>query len=292
METDVLHLVKLDRAAKKALAASPGIADKLKDENLSVEQMPQEWFRVGEVHLHSRTEGDLVVIGTDGFLGVNIDPFWILRKNPTGYDLVLDTVALGVRILEAKTNGLRDIEAGAMIGVAYVGTNHFKFDGHGYQLAEQSSQLVDASLPANLWGYEAHKPWTQKPGQDPAPILAEAREWIWRQLKAQKRSQVKVSTHADDGSESTRQFVVDQSEMGEWRILVKEHRIVWDGDPPPGARRKVIQDNLSIAVKVQRIAPGAKDSETAKVFSDDDTVPASSYRLLFVDELGKEIAVL
>ena len=65
-------------------------------------------------------------------MGPNLGPFWVFRKTADGHSLVLSTLAAGLQILKSKTNGLRDIKAGALVGLkpSYV---TYKFDGHTYQ---------------------------------------------------------------------------------------------------------------------------------------------------------------
>lgn len=56
------HPVPLDESAKKALASEQSIADVPRDQKLSVESIPEDWFTTSEVHLSSPAEADLVVI--------------------------------------------------------------------------------------------------------------------------------------------------------------------------------------------------------------------------------------
>jgi hypothetical protein len=64
--------------------------------------------------------------------GANIVPFWIFRNTPQGHELALSVSALGLDVLNTKTNGYRDIRtttATASSGYAI----SFKFNGKKYQ---------------------------------------------------------------------------------------------------------------------------------------------------------------
>ncbi len=89
-------------------------------------------FEASQVHLSGPEEVGLLVKAKNACLfGANIGPFWIFRKTSQRYELLLSVSALGIEILPGKTNGFRDVSAGAMAGgkVVYV---LYKFDGHKY----------------------------------------------------------------------------------------------------------------------------------------------------------------
>src|ERR1700719_4759479 len=75
------HPVPLNRSAKDALASEQSIADVLKDEKLTVDEMPEDWFTASEVHLSRPSEGDLVVMGNHVARGPYTSAFWVLRKS-------------------------------------------------------------------------------------------------------------------------------------------------------------------------------------------------------------------
>jgi len=96
---------------------------------ISPEQIPLSWFAGSEIHLDGPGEVDFIVQpdipkivarevplneGAGCLLGANIGPFWVIRKNPSGrYSLLLATYALGLQVLDSRTNSYRDIQTGA-----------------------------------------------------------------------------------------------------------------------------------------------------------------------------------
>src|SRR5882762_7595310 len=101
----------LDESAKKALASEQSIADVLRDQKLSVESIPEDWFTTSEVHLSSPAEADLVVMGTHFARGAYTSTFWVLRKLQGGYRVVLRDNAHDVELQKTRTNGLRSIRS-------------------------------------------------------------------------------------------------------------------------------------------------------------------------------------
>ncbi|HZV87323.1 MAG TPA: hypothetical protein VFF95_07250 [Candidatus Binatus sp.] len=112
MEFPFEHPVVLNYDARKALASDPAVADVMRDEQLSVDTIPKGWFTASEVHLGSKNQTDLVVMGRGISLGPYSAGFWVLGQTAKGYDLVLATQAHHLALLDTRTNGLRDIETG------------------------------------------------------------------------------------------------------------------------------------------------------------------------------------
>jgi len=271
----------LNAAAKKVLATQEIVADELDSNHLTVESMPDAWFSASEIHLGGKNEVDLVVMGIDRLMGADIDSFWVLRQTPKGYDVVLSTVALDLNIVNSRTNGLRDVQASAVVR-GYGVTDKFQFDGHSYQVARRTTDLAGEELPRDLSKYETMKPLVQLPNQEAAPVLAQARAWIWGHLEAEKLSYLKVTTRGETGEGETRTFFINKSETGEWRAIIKTHRIVWDQDSPSIPRRKIVEDIVMSADLVERIDPSS-DSDSPEVLSGNEALSPEKYRLLFID---------
>ena len=103
------------------------------DQGQSALEISASWFEASRIHLDGPEEIDLLVKAKDGCLfGANIGPFWIFKKTPHGYELLLATSALGVELLRSRTNRHKDISAGAVAGSKVV-TVFYKFDGRSYQ---------------------------------------------------------------------------------------------------------------------------------------------------------------
>jgi hypothetical protein len=103
------------------------------DEGQPSPSVSASWFEASQIHLDGPVEIDLLVKAKDGCLfGANIGPFWIFKKTPHGYALLLAVSALGVEVLPSRTNGHKDVSAGAVAGGKAVSVL-YKFDGRRYQ---------------------------------------------------------------------------------------------------------------------------------------------------------------
>lgn len=106
-------------------------------------EISSSWFEASQIHLARTDKIDLLVKAKDGCLfGANIGPFWIFRGTGKKYELVLAVSALGVEILDSKTNGYRDISAGAVASGRSVRIL-YKFDGRRYREMESESQPIN-----------------------------------------------------------------------------------------------------------------------------------------------------
>ncbi len=132
MEFPFEHPVVLNYAARKALASDPAVADVMREEKFSIDTIPKDWFTASEVHLGSKNQTDLVVMGRSISLGPYSAGFWVLRRTAQGYRLVLATRAHDLALLDEKTHGLRDIETG-LSTLSGGHSEKFKFDGQFYQ---------------------------------------------------------------------------------------------------------------------------------------------------------------
>jgi hypothetical protein len=95
--------------------------------------IPSSWFVAAEVELKHGESSDLVVRAENGcFWGANIGPFWVFRYTNIGYELVLNASALGLELLDTRTNGYRDIRLSSASG-GNVRSTVFKFTGGKYR---------------------------------------------------------------------------------------------------------------------------------------------------------------
>jgi len=72
-------------------------------------------------------------------LGANVIPFWVLRNISGRYGLLLETHALGLEVLDSRSNFYRDIQATA----ATAGTHTivlYKMSDAQYQFAERKTE--------------------------------------------------------------------------------------------------------------------------------------------------------
>lgn len=138
--------VEIPTSVLDILRHDPRVLNCEKYKNISVNQIPAKWFIASEIHLDGSAEKDLIVLprldldlkpGNVCLLGANIYPFWVFASRGNRYELVLETNALGLRVLHSQTNGYRDIEGS--VATAIVTTVTFKFDGQKYEVYRSRS---------------------------------------------------------------------------------------------------------------------------------------------------------
>jgi hypothetical protein len=79
-------------------------------------------------------------------LGANLVPFWVFRKTAEKHELVLSITALGLEVLNTKTNDYSDIRIASATAQS-VRTVIFKFDGRQYRREVNGGDLR-AVVPA------------------------------------------------------------------------------------------------------------------------------------------------
>ncbi len=122
MPEDVLRILRRDERNQRRLA-----------EGQSPDDMPASWFVASEIHLNEDDLPDLVVMAaTPRLFGANIVPFWIFRNTPQGHKLALSVSALGLEVLNNRTNGYRDIHSIALSAREEF-TTTYKFNGNEYR---------------------------------------------------------------------------------------------------------------------------------------------------------------
>lgn len=119
---DVLQILRRDEHNQNCLAT-----------NASPDKIPASWFVASKIHLNNDNLSDLVVAAANPCLfGANINPFWVFRNTPQGYKLALSVSTLGLKALNTRTRGFRDIRSDAATGIE-VFTTIFKFNGREYR---------------------------------------------------------------------------------------------------------------------------------------------------------------
>jgi hypothetical protein len=278
------HSVPLNESAKKALASEQSITDVLREEKLAVENIPEDWFTASEVHLSSTAEVDLVIMGTHFARGAYTSTFWVLRKSAHGYAVVLRDSAHDLTLQETTSHGLRNILTD-IVTLRYGSTAEYEFDGDTYRITKRTSEPNGRVPRTDPTKYQSHKEFIQAPGQDPEPMLAQARAWIWQRWRDQELSYVRVSMHGDDGEEQDCSYFIDRdSENGEMQITLKIHRTAWNQDSPSRSRYLVMEDYVSIANEVRRTEPSEGNDQSPRVLSAKEEMPASKYRLQFMED--------
>jgi hypothetical protein len=214
---------------------------------------------------------------------------WVLRNTKGGFKLVLSQIGLGISVHTTRTNGLRDIEVGAAVG-GYDDSIDYKFDGKSYKIAGRSSNLIDAELPHSLSAFRTGKTLVQSPAQTSEAIRGQARAWIWHQWQEHKTSYLTVKIH-DEASEKTSSYFVAPDKKGEWQVTIQVHRIVHD-ENATASQLRISERELLVATQVQRVEPTTDEMHFPHVFSEDEILPESKFKLQFLDYGSRTVAVL
>jgi hypothetical protein len=145
----VQHPVALSDAELAALANDDMMRKEL-DQDPPIPKLTREGLEASVIHLHGPNERDLVVIGSGApFMGANVGPFWIIRDLPTGPQVVLSTITLGLSIQKTSSQGFRDIEASVATAVEG-STTSFHFNGKKYVMSQRSLTHWGSDPQANI----------------------------------------------------------------------------------------------------------------------------------------------
>ncbi len=90
---EVMSLIELDSGIREVLSYAPS-----------------DSLLASEIHLHTPSEKDLVIMGAGPLAGANVTTFWIFRPTNQGYELLLNAAAHDLDVKSARSNGYRDIE--------------------------------------------------------------------------------------------------------------------------------------------------------------------------------------
>jgi hypothetical protein len=154
-EEPVERPVELSAAALRTLAGDLVVLRCLKHRERTQDQLPAKWFVASEIHLGGPNEIDLIVLPRLApsdkppseesenacLLGANINPFWVLRKTPQGFDLILSESAHGLQVLTTRSNGHRDIRLFSMTAIDVTSAD-FRFDGKRYRFRRAQSKPI------------------------------------------------------------------------------------------------------------------------------------------------------
>jgi hypothetical protein len=292
--------VKLSRAALDALSKDKRVASCLKANNLNPQELPANWFVASEIHLDGADEKDLVVLPGDPLpephpgevsqnvclIGANTAQMWVLRDVQNNFQLVLNQIALALEVLQSRTNGLRDIQVSAVVGMAYDDSIVYKFDGQTYKIAVRNSLMTGVEPPHSLSGYETRE-IVQLPSEPAEPIRAQARAWLWEQWKTHRLSYLKLKTHDSAGVEATSYYITRDND-GKWEVVIQSRRVL----QPTASEGSITEDDLFAADEVQRIEPTGDDLQPPRVIPDSENAPGSKYKLEFLDYAQRTAATL
>ena len=297
--------VQLGPEALRALRNDGAVTSCIEDDESHPQQPLASWFVGSQIHLDGSSGPDLVVLpklnlgaaSSDEvsqsvcFLGANIAQFWVLRKTRMGFVLVLSQVAHNLKVLHSKTNGLRDIELATAVGASYYSAIVYRFNGDGYEIAKRSYELIGAEVPTDLTGYETGAPLLQSGKESSEAIRAKARAWIWKRWAAHKLSYLRVRTTNEDGGMEDCTYYVTGS-GNDWHVVLNVRRLVMESGSAKNSAREVIEDDLLVANKVQRIESTSDDTGPTHLLADDTKIGAAQYKLQFFDFADRVIETL
>lgn len=289
-EDSVPGAVALPECARIWLARDADVSRQLDRLHLSLAQLPDSWFAAGAVNVGKPNEKLLVVMGTDGLLGANTSPFWILRWSGQSCDLLLATAAHHLEFLETKTHGLPDVQ----IGFASTGNtseHQYKFDGHVYMKADDACRPEQAQRFNTIDGKNPQMFLFQPPGHSTENLLCEGRDWVWRKWEQKEPFTLKIKLFSKEGDQTSLTYS-DITTDGRWQIDILVHKEVVGESAYPGASHRVVKDELIFAVAVQRRFARKGDPDRTRVVPESESVPPNAYELHFLDEAGKDVATL
>jgi hypothetical protein len=138
------HPIPLPAGVKDLLRHDDYVADSLRSENLTADQLPDSWFMASVVHLAGLHEEDIVVLGKCPVCGANFVPFWAFRPYNDEYQKILFTGVLGATIDSKRSNGYRNISTG-IVTMQTSQEQVWRFDGEGYQPTKKPAKRRHAS---------------------------------------------------------------------------------------------------------------------------------------------------
>lgn len=133
--------IKLPDGALEILRRDEQVLRFLAAEDKSPQDLTTELFLASEIHLDGHEETDLIALGEGRLRGANVVTFWVFRKLPNGYRLVLKTTAAGLRVERTKSKGFRNISTASPIAGSSVET-FYTFDGKEYKQFRTRSEPI------------------------------------------------------------------------------------------------------------------------------------------------------
>jgi hypothetical protein len=101
------------------------------------ESAPSKWFHATEVHLAQPGQIDLVIVGSYPMSGADNTWFWVVRNASKAPRIVLFTGGNGLRLLNGRTNGYRDVRT-SWASPREVVITEYKFIGGKYKQTKQN----------------------------------------------------------------------------------------------------------------------------------------------------------
>ena len=139
METDIVpieHPLVPPEPLMQVLTKDPLVAKVVRPCMKSADspvEIPASWFVASEIRLAGPDEDDFVILPKNQCMnGVNVGPFWLVKKVHDDYQVILSTGGHDLNVLPHRHNGHRDVEV-----LSATASEEFRvifsFDGKSYQ---------------------------------------------------------------------------------------------------------------------------------------------------------------
>lgn len=282
--------VPLPDCVRRSLAGDNRVVNTLQYENLSPDQLPEEWFTAFEINPDSRKGKLFIVMGASLMRGANINPFWVFQQLPKTCQLLLHVGAHDLEVLSSETKGLPNIKIASATAVRF-GESEFKFDGRGYQEVSRNSQPIGEEIPRNPSDFQTRKPLVQGPAQDPEPILSEARGWLWKQWCLERPSYLRVILHSKEGDKTTTTYYIRKI-AGRLDVLIDVRSVLADRVGRADVQHSLIEEEILVATDVERRQALKGNPDRTTVVPESQEVASDFFELYFLDDAGNTVVIL
>jgi hypothetical protein len=282
--------VALPECARPWLARDAHVSLRLDHLHLSLAQLPGDWFVAGAVNLAKPNEKLIVVMGTGELRWTNTSPFWVMRWSRQSCDLLLTTAAHHLEFLDTKTLGFPDVQ----IGFASTGNtskHQYKFDGRAYMEADDACRPEQAAQFSAIEGKNPQMVLFQRPGHSAENLLCEGRDWVSRKWEQKEPFDLMIKLFSKEGEQTSLSYSDLKADAG-WRIVILVHKEIVDESAHPAASHRVAKDELILAVAVERRFARKGDPDRTRIVPEGESVPPDAYELHFLDEAGRDVAML
>lgn len=150
--TEIARPVGVPESVVEILRHDKYVSDCL-NEGQQPSEIPESWFVGSQIRLNGSQEIDLIVMPrqlplkanapTDNacLYGAHVAPFWVFRETANKSTLVLGLSAVGLEVLNTRSNGYRDIRLWSSTAVTQT-TFIFHFDGHQYLKYKEKTEPI------------------------------------------------------------------------------------------------------------------------------------------------------
>jgi hypothetical protein len=131
-DESVNHPAEIPAVVFAILAKDETVHRVLRNQDISVANLPASWFSAAQAQLGGAGEKDFIVAAEGPLMGANISPFWVFIHDSRGYKLVLSISVHDLVVKRTRSHGYKDLELDAMTA-STITTARFRFDGNEYK---------------------------------------------------------------------------------------------------------------------------------------------------------------